>query len=83
LERLHWRPTKPLAALALRVYKLPTEVELPFRPTYRGCTSWVTLEQDIALAGAEPVLSEDDYSQSIEKLSTALNDLGVLAGRAS
>jgi hypothetical protein len=83
LERLHWRPTKPLAALALRVYKLPSEVELPFRPTYRGCTSWVTLEQDIALAGAKPVVSDDEYGQRIGKLRAALSDLGVLVGQPS
>jgi hypothetical protein len=79
LERLHWRPTKPLAALALRVYRLPEEVELPFRPTYRGCTSWVTLEQEISLAGAEPVLDDAEYAQRVSMLSTALSELGVLA----
>jgi hypothetical protein len=79
MERLHWRPTKPLAALALRVYKLPNEVELPFRPTYRGCTSWVTLEQEISLADAKPVLSDAEYSQRVESLSSVLSELGVLA----
>ena len=79
LERLHWRPTKPLAALALRVYKLPEEVELPFRPNYRGCTSWVTLEQEISLAGAQPVISDAEYAQRVESLSSTLRELGVLA----
>jgi hypothetical protein len=83
LERLHWRPTKPLAALALRVYQLPSAVELPFQPTYRGCTSWVTLERKIALGGAEPVLSDDEYEQRIAKLSAALSELGVLAEQRS
>jgi hypothetical protein len=78
LERLHWRPTKPLAALALRVYRLPHEVELPFRPTYRGCTSWVTLEQEISLADAQPVLDDAEYRQRVSTLNTALSELGVL-----
>jgi hypothetical protein len=79
LERLHWRPTKPLAALALRAYKLPTEVELPFRPDYRGCTSWVTLEQEIPLADAKPVISDAEYEQRVESLRSTLSELGVLA----
>jgi hypothetical protein len=78
LERLHWRPTKPLAALALRVYRLPHEVELPFRPTYRGCTSWVTLEQEISLADAQPVLDDNEYRQRVSTLNAALSELGVL-----
>jgi hypothetical protein len=83
LDRLHWRPTKPLAALALRVYRLPSAIELPFQPSYRGCTSWVTLERDISLDGAQSVLTEADYRQGVSDLSAALNSVGVLAGQRS
>jgi len=79
LDRLRWRPTKPLAALALRVYRLANEVVLPFQPTYRGCTSWVTLDQEIELAGAEPVLTDEAFARETTELSIALGGVGVLA----
>ena len=83
LDRLHWRPAKPLAALALRVYRLPSAIELPFQSSYRGCTSWVTLERDIALLGAEPALTDAEYSQRVADLSAGLDTVGVLAEQRS
>ncbi|MFN0071362.1 MAG: DUF1802 family protein [Chloroflexota bacterium] len=83
LDRLHWRPTKPLAALALRVYQLPDTIDLPFHSSYRGCTSWITLGQEINLMQAQPVLNDATYERKVTELSTALNQVGALAEQRS
>jgi len=74
-ERLRWRPTKPLAALALRIYRLPEPVTLPYLPSYRGCTSWVDLEQPISLAGMQPALSDVEYASREAELRRALENV--------
>lgn len=83
LERLRWRPTKPLAALSLRVYNLPQPVELPFHPSYRGCTSWLTLECELDCSEARPAIEDADYAARVEQLRAALQDVGVLAEQQS
>lgn len=74
-ERLRWRPTKPLAALALRVYRLAAPITLPYRPSYRGCTSWVELEDPVSLSGVQPAVSDDDYATRVNELRSALEHL--------
>lgn len=83
LERLRWRPTKPLAAIALRVYRLAEPVILLFHASYRGCTSWITLERPIALAGAMPVLDQSDYDEQVATLGTALERAGLITESVS
>jgi len=79
IERLRWRPTKPLAALALRVYRLAEPVTMPFDASYRGCTSWLTLQQELSLANARPALSDADYAQQTDALTRALTQVRALS----
>lgn len=60
-QRFRWRPRYPLQLLLLRAHKLPDEVVLPMAPAYGGCSSWVTLEETVPLAGAVPVLDDARY----------------------
>jgi hypothetical protein len=71
-ERLRWRPRKPLHLLALRVYQLPQAASQPLLPEYGGCTSWVTLAEPVALAGAEPVLGQAEFDQMLSAVREAL-----------
>ena len=61
IERLQWRPKKPLHALLLRVYKLPTVVQLPMLGSYGGCKSWIELAEPIHLDRTRPALDDAAY----------------------
>jgi hypothetical protein len=71
-ERFDWGREKHIHALAVRVFRLDSMVELPMRPAYGGCKSWVQLEEEISLAGARPVLSEAAFAATLEKFQKAL-----------
>jgi hypothetical protein len=71
-ERFDWGKTKNIFALAVRVFRLPQRIELPLRPGYGGCKSWVELETDISTEGAQPVLSEDQFARRLKQFDDAL-----------
>lgn len=61
--RLDFNPYDPLYVIMLRVYCLPEATVLPMRPAYGGCKSWVTLEQSLSTAGAEPAIADEEYKR--------------------
>lgn len=72
LERLRWRPRKPLQVLALRVYRLNAPVRLPLRPEYGGCKSWLTLAEPVVVGSAQPVLDEAPFAEQLGRVRQAL-----------
>ena len=60
-SRLKWRPKKPLTVLVLRTYVLPEPVELPYRPEYGGCKSWIELEKSISTTSSRPALNDPTF----------------------
>ena len=71
-ERFDWGKTKNIFALAIRVYKLPTSVELSMQPQFGGCKSWVDLETEVATEGAVPVLSKVAFETKLHDFREAL-----------
>lgn len=71
-ERLRWKKTKPLHILILRVYRLEEPLEIPMRPAYNGCKSWVRLEDEMGVPGLIPVLNEDVFQAQVEQIKRAL-----------
>lgn len=61
IERLQWRPKKPLHALLLRVYRLADPVDLPMLPAYGGCKSWIDLAEPIPLDRSRPALDDQAH----------------------
>lgn len=53
-QRFAYR-TPGLYVLAVRAFRLATTVEVPERPEYAGCKTWVTLPEAIDTRNAEPV----------------------------
>ena len=74
-SRFLWRPKKPLTVLVLRVYLLPTPVELPYSEAYGGCKSWIELEQPVPIAGARPALEDDAFDGLVSPALAALREL--------
>ena len=54
-RRYRYRNQPWLAVVALRVYRLPTPVEIPFLASYRGCRSWIPLEEPVTITDSTPV----------------------------
>ncbi|MBW4559412.1 MAG: DUF1802 family protein [Trichormus sp. ATA11-4-KO1] len=73
-DRLKWKPRQPMYILLLRTYKLPQKIEIPYDYEYGGCKSWIDLAQPIQLKGAEPVLSDCNYTELVETIRSIIDD---------
>ena len=67
-QRLKWQPDQPLVVTAVRAFRLPAPRVVPMRPAYAGCTSWVTLDEPIALDGAAPVLEARVFEERLAQI---------------
>ena len=72
-DRFDWGREKNIFAIAVRVSRLPLVIELPMSPAYGGCKSWVELEKDIAVTGAQPILDQQAFDRKLTQFLTALN----------
>ena len=59
-QRFHYR-SPGLYVLRVRVFRLPSPVEVVERPEYAGCKTWVELDSPVPTAGAEPVCYDSDH----------------------
>lgn len=71
-DRFDWGRSKSIFALAVRVFQLPGAVELPLRPEYGGCKSWIELESEVPTDGSVPVLDEPSFRARLDALRAAL-----------
>ena len=71
-QRFDWGAEAGVEALAVRVYQLPTPIEVPMSPAYRGCKSWVELETDISTDQSRPVLSDEAFDLKLKQFHSAL-----------
>ncbi|OBZ13399.1 hypothetical protein A7975_11135 [Bacillus sp. FJAT-26390] len=71
-ERLRWKRTKPLHVLLLRVYRLESPIEIPMRPAYNGCKSWVRLEDEFTAPEMIPVMESAKFEAEVQKIKQAL-----------
>ncbi|HEX5324091.1 MAG TPA: DUF1802 family protein [Capsulimonadaceae bacterium] len=72
-NRFDWEPYKPVFLLLVRAYRLPNPIELPIRPEYGGCRSWITLSEPVPAAGAAPAIaSEEGFRRRIELTASLL-----------
>ena len=70
-QRFEWGKAE-IHALAVRVFNLPAPIELPMRPEYGGCKSWVELESDVSTESAMPALSDRDFTESLGRFQQAV-----------
>jgi hypothetical protein len=71
-ERFDWGKSKNIFAIAVRVFRLPSPIELPMLPLYGGCKSWVELEHDLDISRAVPVLSDSEFATKLSQFTAAL-----------
>ena len=61
-----------LAVLTVRVYRVPQAREVPDRPEYQGCHSWVTLQEVLSVEASTPVLDDASYRNVVHNLDLIL-----------
>lgn len=66
-----------LFVMPVRVYRAVSVHELPEIPAYRGCRSWVELEQDLSTEGAAPVLNDAAMEDVHRHLDLLLNPVAL------
>ena len=72
-ERLKWKPQQPLYVMALRVYALAEPAIIPWSESYRGCRSWVELDEALAVEKALPAIADTDYKAEVSKIAALLS----------
>jgi hypothetical protein len=58
--------------MAVRVYRMLPEQAVPAIPEYRGCRSWVKLNEPVDLGKLEPVMTEVEFQSSVENIRITL-----------
>jgi len=71
-ERLKWKPKQPLYVMALRAYRFPEPVVMPWYEAYGGCKSWVEMGEEIEAKGREAI-AEPDYTQQVLAIKKILH----------
>ncbi|HEX6535576.1 MAG TPA: DUF1802 family protein [Gemmatimonadaceae bacterium] len=73
-SRFSYRGRPGVQVVAVRVRRLPRVVELPEARRYGGCVSWVELDRDVNVAGAEPALDDATFAARLDSLRAALGE---------
>ncbi|WNQ09996.1 DUF1802 family protein [Paenibacillus aurantius] len=71
-ERLKWKRKNPLHLLLLRVYKLDEPLEIPVKPEYNGCRSWIGLDVELSGRAEKPVLDEEAFRKRMAEIRRAI-----------
>lgn len=73
-SRFRYRDRPEVQVVAVRVARLAHPVELPEQRRYLGCVSWVSLDEELDVSGAAPVLADDEFSARMERLRQSLGE---------
>ncbi len=67
-KRFNYGDWQGLYVFVVRVYSLPVPLELPIKPAYEGCKSWVPLGTSMFTAGSFAVLPEEAWPYTRDKI---------------
>jgi hypothetical protein len=71
-SRFHYRNNPGVHVIALRVAELPSVVDVADVPRYRGCVSWVALDEPLDVSNATPVIPEGALHARVNVLGNVL-----------
>ncbi|HVR43322.1 MAG TPA: DUF1802 family protein [Thermoanaerobaculia bacterium] len=72
-ERYRFRPEQAVHVIAVRGWKLPRPAAIRAdRPEYRGCVSWISLEEEIPIDGSTRAMPEETLRGRIDEVVRAL-----------
>jgi hypothetical protein len=70
-QRFEYR-SPGLYVLPVRVFRVPTPIEISETPAYAGCRTWVDLDRDLSTNGADPVLSDAAFDKLLDTIDLRL-----------
>jgi hypothetical protein len=76
-ERFDWGRVKSIYAMAVRIFRLPMPLEFPMRAEYGGCKSWVELDEIVNTDAVQPVLTDREFGEKLQRFHGALEPAGV------
>ncbi|MDB6123030.1 MAG: hypothetical protein JWQ71_2023 [Pedosphaera sp.] len=65
-ERFDWGRDKTIYAMAVRIFRSPSAIELPMLAAYGGCKSWIEIDQEILTDKATPVLTDAAFTDKLK-----------------
>jgi hypothetical protein len=71
-ERFEWGRSQSIFALAVRVRRLFERVEIPMRPEFGGCKSWIELDREFDTSDATAVLDENAFAAKLSAFHAAI-----------
>lgn len=80
-QRYEYRPDLPLFLLVVRAYRLARGYDIPLRPVYAGCKSWVHLSEEIPAAASEPVIKDAEFAARRRDLLARLPSESLEGGK--
>lgn len=72
-KRFNYGDWQGVYVFIVRVYTLPVPMDLPVKPSYEGCKSWVPLETSMFTAGSMSVLPDGAWPFTRDKISKVLH----------
>lgn len=70
--RYRFRPDQALHVLGIRTWKLAHPQSIAMQPSYGGCKSWVSLDDEIDIDGSMEALSESDLQSRLSEVDQLL-----------
>jgi hypothetical protein len=71
--RYRFRPDQAIHVIAVRTFALPRPATVPMNERYEGCRSWVSLDEEIAIDGSQPVLDDAQLRAKIDAVAASLS----------
>lgn len=65
-QRQDWMPQKPIKAVFLKVFKIESPIQIPMKPEYKGCKSWIDTNADTQTSKKQ-VLSQSSIDSKLDK----------------
>ena len=76
-SRFNYRGDPRVHVVAVRIAALPSMITLPEVRRYTGCVSWVKLDEDVNVAGAQPILDDAAFAGRLQVLESALGGVAT------
>jgi hypothetical protein len=73
-SRFNYRGVPGVWVVAARVSRLRAVTDLPEARRYAGCVSWVELDDDVDVSGAQPVIDAMTFEARLERMLGALGE---------
>lgn len=71
-ERFRFRPDQAVHVIGVRAFSLPRTITVKNLPLYAGCRSWISVEEEIDVAGSVPVIQEPLLEEKLARVETIL-----------